>query len=131
MVPAAATTTPAAGAIGISSTAPTPDVTEVAVVAIVVIRPAPAAATTVEGVWKGSDPNGARITQAFGSLELAANLTASLFYASIYYLPSLDSLFCFSTGYREQMVGLRAALDGTRFIAVRSVTYPLLTDQVQ
>jgi hypothetical protein len=53
----------------------------------------------------------------------------SLFYASIYYLPLLDSLFCFSTGYREQMVGLRAALDGARFIAVRSVTYPLLTDQ--
>jgi hypothetical protein len=79
----------------------------------------------------GSDLNGARITQAFGSLELAANLVVSLFYASIYYLPSLDSLFCFSTGYREQMIGLRAALDGTRFIAVRSVTYPLLNDQVQ
>jgi hypothetical protein len=77
----------------------------------------------------GSDPNGARITQAFGALELAANLMVSLFYTSIYYLPSLDSLFCFSTGYREQMVGLRVALDGTRFVAVRSVTYPLLTDQ--
>ena len=81
--------------------------------------------------FPGSDPNGARITQAFGSLELAANLAVSLFYASIYCLPSLDSLFCFSTGYREQMIGLRAALDGTRFIAVRSVTYPLLNDQVQ
>jgi hypothetical protein len=79
----------------------------------------------------GSDPNGARITQAFGALELAANLMVPLFYTSIYYLHLLDSLFCFSTGYREQMIGLRAALDGTWFIAVRSVTYPLLTDQVQ
>jgi hypothetical protein len=81
------------------------------------------------GTSKGSDPNGARITQPFGSIELAANIMVSLFYASIYYLAPLDSLFCLSTGYREQMVGLRAALDGTWFIAARSVTYPLLTDQ--
>jgi hypothetical protein len=78
-----------------------------------------------------SDPNGARITETSGGHELAATRITSLFYASIHYLSSLDPLFCFSSGYRQQVVGLRAALDGTWFVAVRSVTYPFLADQIE
>lgn len=79
----------------------------------------------------GSDPNGARITEPFSYHEVTANYCVLSLYASIYYLSSRDPLLCFFTGYREQVVGLGAALDGTRFVAVRSVTNPFLADQVQ
>ena len=45
--------------------------------------------------------------------------------------PPRDSLFRFWARHRQKVVRLGAALDGSRFVAVRSVTDALLTDQMQ
>jgi hypothetical protein len=43
----------------------------------------------------------------------------------------LDPLLVFSTWHREKAVGLRPALDPTRFVALRSDADPSLADQLQ
>jgi hypothetical protein len=68
---------------------------------------------------RGSDPNVARIAETFGAHDLAANLVALLFYASIYYLSLLDPLFCFSTGHREKVVGFRGHNANALSVSVR------------
>ncbi|MGO9922255.1 MAG: hypothetical protein ACLQIB_47110 [Isosphaeraceae bacterium] len=54
-----------------------------------------------------------------------------MLYPFIYYLSPLDSPLGFPTWHHEKSVGLRSALDRTRFVSVRSITDPFLDDQVQ
>jgi len=78
-----------------------------------------------------SDPNGARITDTIGFHELAASYMISMLYSFIYYLSPLDPPLGFPTWHHEKSVGLRPALDRTRFVSVRSIADPFLDDQVQ
>ncbi|MGO9913542.1 MAG: hypothetical protein ACLQIB_02340 [Isosphaeraceae bacterium] len=55
----------------------------------------------------------------------------SMLYSFIYYLSPLDSPLGFPTWHHEKSVGLRPALDRTRFVSVRSIADPFLDDQVQ
>ena len=78
-----------------------------------------------------ADPNGGRITDSVGRHALAATHLLLILYAFIYYLSSLDPPLGLPTRHHEQPVGLRPALDRSRFISVRSIADAFLNDQVE
>ena len=80
---------------------------------------------------RGSDPNGARITETICFQGLAASCAALMLYTWIYYLSTLYPFLGFCPWNRQQVVGLRSALDSTWFASVRSIADPLLANQVQ